>query len=68
MTDGEQLNMGEHLEELRKRLIVLIISIAAFGLATFFFSDALIAMITLPIKKSVPYLYFDSPYEAFMVR
>ena len=68
MTPSEQLDLSGHLEELRKRLIVVIISVAAFALLSFLFSGPLITLMTLPISKRVPYLYFFSPYEAFLVK
>lgn len=61
-------NYSAHLDELRKRLIIVLISVAVFGIASFLCSGLLIDWVTAPIKKSIPSLYFTSPYEAFLTR
>ena len=66
MSQRQEVNFFEDLEELRRRIIVSLLSIVVFAAASFFFSDSLIAIITAPIKTSVRVLYFHSPYEAFM--
>ena len=60
--------MSAHLEELRKRLIVILISLCGLTVLSFFFSDLLLTVVAAPIKGSVPSLYFISPYEAFMTK
>ncbi len=68
MNHRQEVNFFEDLEELRRRLMVSLLSVALFGVTSFFFSDLLIAVMTVPIKTSVRVLYFHSPYEAFMVK
>ena len=68
MNRRQETNFFEDLEELRRRLIVSLLSVILLGVASFFFSDFLIAIITAPIKTSIQVLYFHSPYEAFMVK
>ena len=68
MTPNEQLDLSEHLEELRKRLVVVIVSFAAFALLSFFFSGSLVSVLTWPIRMKVANLYFFTPYEPFLVK
>lgn len=57
-----------HLEEFRRRLIICLISLGAATLICFFFSRAILDFLTLPLRDN-PHasLYFQTPYEAFMV-
>ena len=58
----------EHLEELRKRLIV---SLAAFFIALiapFLFADRLLDFLAGPLVREVPVVYFFSPADAFIVK
>ena len=57
-----------HLEELRRRLFVILGSLAIFTFVGFCFSDFLLNLIVRPVSQSVDSLYFLSPYEAFLVR
>ena len=68
MDQLQDIGIAGHLEELRKRLIISLISIALLTSVSFLLSDVLIALITVPVKQSVESLYFLSPYEAFMVK
>jgi len=68
MTDGQEVNYFTHLDELRRRLIVVVLSIAGLTVVSFFASDFLLELITRPVKKSVASLYFLTPYEAFLMR
>ena len=68
MAQGDGANVLDHLEELRKRIIVALISIAVFSAISFFFSDFLLEAVSHPIKKNVDSLYFSTPYEAFLTR
>lgn len=58
----------DHLEELRSRLIIILISSGFFSILCFFFSDQLLNIMILPIQRNVYSLYFLSPYEAFMTK
>lgn len=62
------LNIFDHLEELRKRLIVSLISVGALSVLSFFSSDVLIKLIVAPAMRYIYSLYFFSPYEAFMTK
>ena len=68
MDQLQDIGIAGHLEELRKRLIISLVSIAITTSVSFLLSDVLIAFITAPVKQSVESLYFLSPYEAFMVK
>ncbi|OGX06836.1 MAG: twin arginine-targeting protein translocase TatC [Omnitrophica bacterium RIFCSPLOWO2_12_FULL_50_11] len=68
MPEGEEVNYFTHLNELRRRLIVVVLSIAGLTVVSFFASDFLLELITRPVKKSVASLYFLTPYEAFLMR
>jgi len=63
-----EFSIYDHLEELRRRLIIVLISIAAFSFLCFFFSNAILEVMISPIKPKVYSLYFLSPYEAFMTK
>lgn len=58
----------DHLEELRKRFIIILITCGFFSILCFFFSDQLLNIMILPIQRNVYSLYFLSPYEAFMTK
>lgn len=64
----EEINYFAHLNELRNRLIFIVISITALTTASFLLSDFLMEVVTAPIKSSADKLYFLSPYEAFLMR
>jgi sec-independent protein translocase protein TatC len=58
----------EHLDELRKSLII---SLAAFFIALLvplFFSDRLLDFLVSPLAREVPTTYFFSPADAFIVK
>ncbi len=59
----------KHLEEFRRRLIICLIALAAASFACFFFSEQILDFLTMPLTKHPEVsLYFQTPYEAFMVR
>ncbi len=58
----------EHLEEFRRRLIICLAALAVASLLCFCFSRQILDFLTLPLKKHQDVsLYFQTPYEAFMV-
>lgn len=64
----ERFEWVEHLEEMRRRLIVILGALAAASALSFFFSDPLFRLLTGPIRAFEEKLYFLSPYEAFLVK
>ncbi len=62
------MNLSDHLEELRRRLIVVLITVGLFSVVCFFLSDQILELVVLPIMRTVDSLYFLSPYEAFMTK
>ena len=68
MAQQVYLTFFEHLEELRKRLVI---SLALIGLGTaagFFYSDAALKFLLTPIESKIDQVYFFSPAEAFVVK
>ena len=63
-----ELSIIEHLEELRQRLIRVLMVVGVLSVASYFFSDALVGFLTKPAKAYVNYFYFFEPGTAFMVR
>ena len=66
MSDQE-LHWTEHLEELRRRLIISVAVLAVFFIAGLFISRPLIRVLTWPLEGLATSLYFTSPEEGFMV-
>lgn len=60
----KEMSFLEHLEELRGRLIKMILAVIALAIVIYFYSDKLIDFFTAPL----PQVYFMAPTEAFMVR
>jgi len=71
LKEGEEKDLSTlplvgHLEELRKRLWVLIVSIALTSIAGFYFSDRLVEWLKRPAGAALPKLSFFSPAEALL--
>lgn len=64
----EKINWIEHLEELRRRVFVILAALAGGAVLSYFFSDALLQLLTSPIRPLQEKLYFMTPYEAFLVK
>lgn len=58
---GNEMSLVEHLQELRRRLIIVIIAVAVGSLVSYFYAAELVQYITAPAGK----LYYMSPAEAF---
>jgi len=57
-----RLPLIEHLEELRRRLIVILASVFLFSLASYFYASKILALLIRPVGK----LVFIKPQEAFL--
>jgi len=68
MPDEQEINYFAHLQELRTRLIWVVVTIAAVTVLCFVYSEQLLEIVTAPVRKSVSNLYFLAPYEAFLMR
>lgn len=58
---GNEMSLVGHLQELRRRLIIIIIAVAVGSLISYFYAAELVQYITAPAGK----LYYMSPAEAF---
>ena len=64
---NKRLTFLDHLEELRKRLLVVLAAVGIFSLAAWFFSNSLLDFLTRPlIRFNETPLYFNAPYDAFL--
>lgn len=68
MNEMQDEKLIGHFEELRKRLIITLLSVTVLTLVSFFLSDFFILLLTAPAHNKIEQLYFFSPYEAFMVK
>jgi len=68
MTKGHRLNFLEHLDELRAKIIICLITLVLLSVAAYFISDPITECITRPIKNESSNVYFFSPHEAFLVK
>jgi len=64
--DPSTLSITDHLEELRKRLWIVIVTILATSVAGFYLSDRLIEWLKRPAGDTLPKLSFFSPAEAII--
>lgn len=62
------MDIGLHLEELRRRLITVIVSVSVLTGLGFFLSDFLISILVFPARQQMEALYFFTPYEAFLTK
>jgi sec-independent protein translocase protein TatC len=65
---NESLDWIEHLEELRKRLFVILLAVALASTFAAFFTDTFLKFLIHPIRPLQEKLYFLTPYEAFLVK
>lgn len=66
MKQPDSMNFLEHLDELRNRLIICVLTILFFAFVSSFFSDKLFFILTKPLDK-VNLIYL-SPIEGFLVQ
>ncbi|MBI2915083.1 MAG: twin-arginine translocase subunit TatC [Firmicutes bacterium] len=65
--ESERFSLVEHLEELRRRLIVITAVLAATGGAAYYFTPSILARL-MAGQKAIEELVFLSPAEAFFTR
>lgn len=59
------MNFWEHIEELRRRIIFVILMLVAMSIISFFFMDEIMKFLQLPIAKHEISLYYREPTEKF---
>lgn len=64
----EEMSILEHLEELRRVLIVSIASTTILGVASYFFCDQILATLTEPLTKAGQKIFFTGVTEAIFVK
>jgi sec-independent protein translocase protein TatC len=66
--DSSTMTMVEHLEELRRRLMVVIAAIAVAAVVGFLVSETVLDLLRAPLPDEFQTLYFTSPAGAFVAR
>jgi sec-independent protein translocase protein TatC len=67
-SDGSTMTMVEHLEELRRRLMVVIAAIAVAAVAGFVVSGPVLDILRGPLPDEFDTIYFTSPAGAFVAQ
>lgn len=57
-----------HMDELRKRLFVIVIALLVVSAVMYFFSEQVLSLLLYPVRDSVKKLVFIDPLEAMSVR
>ncbi len=68
MTKPIYLTFFEHLDELRKRIIISLIALLIGTLAACYYSAAALRILLQPVTSEIHEFYFFSPAAAFMVK
>lgn len=66
--EGATMTLIEHLEELRRRLIVIVIAILVGAIAAFVVSRPVLDLLRAPLPHQYQTLYFTGPADAFGVQ
>jgi len=64
----DEMSIIEHLEDLRRVLIISIIGTTVFAVAAYFFSDQILAILMEPLKKLDQKVFFTGVTEAIFVK
>ena len=64
----EAVTFFEHLDELRKRLLIALTAVGVCSVVSYAFSDRLLNFLLKPIQQEIGQLYFFTPQEAFVVK
>jgi len=67
-TSDKELTVLEHLEELRQRIIQMLLVVTVAAVAVYFFVDPLLEIILQPLQASGERVYFLSIPGAFLVK
>ena len=66
--DEATMSLIEHLEEVRRRLIISLVAIALGAVVGFVLSPAVLDLLIAPLPKGIEKLYFTGVADAFSVR
>jgi sec-independent protein translocase protein TatC len=66
--EGLTMSLIEHLEELRQRLIIVVIAIVAAAVIGFVFSGSVLDLLRAPLPSDYDTIYFTGPADAFGVQ
>jgi sec-independent protein translocase protein TatC len=66
--DGSTMTMVEHLEELRRRLLIVVAAIAIAAVVGFILSGPALDLLRQPLPTQYDTLYFNSPGGAFVAQ
>ena len=66
--EGPTMSLIEHLEELRRRLIIVVIAIVGAAVIGFVFSGSVLDLLRLPLPSAYETIYFTGPADAFGVQ
>jgi sec-independent protein translocase protein TatC len=66
--EGPTMSLIEHLEELRHRLIIVVISVVVAAVIGFIFSGSVLDLLRLPLPSDYDTIYFTGPADAFGVQ
>ncbi len=59
------MTLVEHLEELRRRVIIVVVAILVGAIATLFFAGAILDLLRAPLPNEYDTIYFTNPADAF---
>ena len=68
---GGKMSFLEHLDELRRRLVVAIVAVAVGFLIALLFIDRIFSFVMRPLQQILPHggkLIYTEPTEAFMLQ
>lgn len=68
LIEDDEKSFFLHLEELRSRLIKILIAVVVFCVPAFFLSESFLIFITHPLDKFDQKIHFFAPHEAFILR
>jgi sec-independent protein translocase protein TatC len=65
--EGPTMSLIEHLEELRRRIIVIVIAIVIGAVIGYVFSGSVLDLLRAPLPNAYDTIYFTGPADAFGV-
>jgi len=63
----EKLTILEHLEELRRRIIIILLSVAFTTFFCFFFAPFFLKILKYPARGFIPELFYFSPLDTILI-